>query len=415
MAPYERKFGPGEATEMARDELLNLDTRDSGNGLSNTQKQYLEGADPGKIFREKICAQLRIHGYSGDLSDTKEMLNYLVKCRDQAQVPDLSRPTLKNWLEKGAHNKSKETRKKIFQLCFALNMNAKQTDEFFLKAYMDRPFNFKDPEEAIYFFCLQTDRGWPDVQRLSREYHSCSGSLRSGEDVETEYVGYSLSELKTEEELLDFLQTHHYAQEQQNQTAKRRINDLIKRCKGLAKLEYEKYRNPEDSDYKMQKMESLDALLAQITGYDERAMRTQASKEDKAKWKEFNKAIGSNFPERQQLHQIEAGGDVSYDVLFKTLVFLEFYNFYAALLLKRDENSNGQEAACNDMPDFESGFQYTADEFEDKLNNSLLSCGYLGAYERDPYIRMFLFCANTPFPLDTFRNIIYEFSWAEEP
>lgn len=397
MGYSKRLFENGEATELAKEARLSVDSRNYSGELPESVKEILEDKEYTRIFQTKLREQVKRLGYQGDLMDTANVLNFLLDQCKKTGVEKLSRNTLKNWLESSPPGRTRDARKNVYQLCFALKMNHMQTEEFFLKAYMDRSFNYKIPEEAVYYFCLRNGKGYQDAQRLIGIYQKNAALQQEGTELLTERIGRTLSEIETEEQLLNFLYEHHYEAEQQNYTVKKRIQELLQRCFELARQEYEKYggRSLENErDDKMKKMGSLDALLTQIKGYDEREMRKMPKELEKTRKKEFAAIVGINFPERQQFHQIEKNENVSYDVLFKVLVLLEFYSFYAELLLKNPTGSD---------------FQALADEFEDELCAILADCGFTETYERNPYIRLFIVCANSPRPLDMFRDIIDEY------
>lgn len=397
MAYNKRLFENGEATELAKEARLSVDSRNYSGELPESAKEILENKESTQIFQTKLRERVRQLGYQGDLTKTSHVLTFLLAQCKEAGIENLSRNTLKNWLESSPPGRTRDARKNVYKLCFALKMDHIQTEEFFLKAYMDRSFNYKIPEEAVYYFCLRTGKGYQDAQRLVETYQKNANLQHEGTEMMTERIGRKLSDIQTEEQLLDFLYEHHYEEEQQNYSAKKQIQMLLPRCYELARQEYEQYGGENAKDeysYKMEKMESIDALLTQIKGYDEREMRKTSGDLEKARKKGLAAIAGSNFPERQQFYQIDHSKNVSSDVLFRILVLLEFYSFYADLLLKNPP---------------ESEFQAYADEFEDELCAVLADCGFIEAYERNPYIKLFLVCANSARPLDMFRDIIDEY------
>lgn len=58
----------------------------------------------------------------------------------------------------------------VFKLAFILEMTPEETNELLTKGMQERGFNFKNPLEVIYWYCLKFDYGFIEAQQLLKEY-----------------------------------------------------------------------------------------------------------------------------------------------------------------------------------------------------------------------------------------------------
>ena len=257
--------------------------------------------------------------------------------------------------------------------------------EFFLKAYLERPFNYKNIHEAVYFFCMNNGLSYADAQRMIEKIESAPEVENDDAEQVTEQIGYDISLINAEDDLVKYLINNRSGFTVQSQTATNKIKELIEECKDLAKKEYKLFHNGDIS------VENVDELLTVITGYYAREMvngeKLYKQSISKSKLPEL---IRKNFPQREQFKQIE-DGKASFDTIRKALIILKFYSFFADALIHRAE-------------DLENGLFY---EFVDETNELLAECGYVQLYWRNPYDWLFGYCAyGATNPLDEFKNII---------
>jgi hypothetical protein len=71
----------------------------------------------------------------------------------------------KNWLSQASVNRSI-----VFLLGFGLNMCAEDVSDFLTKALRERDFNFKDPEEIIYWYCFSNGYKYRKMLTLKQQY-----------------------------------------------------------------------------------------------------------------------------------------------------------------------------------------------------------------------------------------------------
>ena len=361
-------------------------------------KEYIESLHMVTTFHEYVYQYAKSLGYNGCDQDT--LAKFICeKGEKHNNVPLNSLTTVKNWLKKAPPTANKTGRENVYKLCFALKMNADETKEFFLKAYLERPFNYKSINEAVYFFCMNRGLTYSDAVRIIEKIgnpHSDStkestkdsrSDVAEEPEVATERVGYDISLLQTEDDIINYISENRVIFSTQNQTASKKINELLEECMKLAQKEHSLLYKDEIT------VSNIDELLAAITGYY--ARETQNG--EKVFKKTISKstlpdAIKKNFPQREQFKNIQEG-KASFDVIRKALILLEFYHFFASAITQKAE-------------DLEHGL---FDEFVDETNELLDKCGYVQLYWRNPYDWIFGYCAWAPNPLDEFKNIIDEF------
>lgn len=338
-------------------------------------------------FNEYVANYAKLCGYSEDTEDTGKLASFLgAKCKDAGV--NINRQTLVNWLTKGLPANTEGGRENKYRLCFALQMNGQQTREFFLKAYLERPFNYKDIHEAVYFFCLNNGLPYADAVRIISGIESTDIVPNPYADNVTEQIGERLSGIKTEEEFLRYITENRSGFTFQNQTATERISRLKDSCMVIAPKEYAISYN----DDKEINVGNIDELLNVIYGYAARATKNKKPIYRKSiNQSNFPALIKRNWPQREQFAQILEKKTASYDVIRRALIMLTFYDFVA--------NATVNKA-------LEYGI---FDEFTDEMNTVLAECGYVQLYWRNPFDWMIGYCAMSLNPLGTLRDLIEEY------
>ena len=380
MAEYENN----NATQLAEDAFFQFEFDYS----DVPGKEYIESLNTVTTFYDYTYAYAQKNGFEDDKSNADALAKFIVKLGEERNAPLSSLTTVKNWLKKAPPAANQAGRENVYTLCFALGLNAKETKEFFLKAYLERPFNYKNIHEAVYFFCMNNGLTYADAQRIIKKIETAPEIKNDDAENVTEQIGYDISLMTTEEDLVKYLITNRSGFTAQSQTATNKIKDLIEECKKLAKAEYKLIHIGDIS------VENVDELLAVITGYyaRETVNGEKLYKQSISKSK-LPENIRKNFPQREQFKQIE-DGTASFDTIRKALIMLKFYGFFAdALIHKAEDLANG-----------------LFDEFVDETNEMLAECGYVQLYWRNPYDWLFGYCAfGADNPLDEFKNIIAVF------
>ena len=385
-----KEYQYNDATRLMEDKITEYDFDSS----DFPGKADMEALDPVATFSEYVHKHAVRCGYTNDTADTGALATFVSEKCKEAQV-NISRQTLVNWLTKGLPANTASGRENVYRLCFALQMDAQQTGEFFLKAYLERPFNYKDIHEATYFFCLNSGYPYTDAQRIIATIESSQVEENSDADNITEQIGQRISELKTEDEFLRYMTENRSGFAIQNQSATEKIKEIIDKCKELAPKEYA--INCDDD--KAITADNVDELLNIIYGYSARATANgEAIYKKTISKSNFPDLIKRNWPQREQFSQILEKKTASYDVIRRALIMLTFYDFAASAAVAEYKRTG---AAADEF------FIFT--EFTDEMNTVLAECGYVQLYWRNPFDWMIGYCAMSPDPLGTLRDLIDEY------
>lgn len=402
------------ATQIAADSIFSMDFENA----DIPGKKYIENLDDIRIFYEYTLKYAKMCGYIGYDEDADNLAKFIFERSEELQTELSSLITVKNWLKKSPPSGNQAGRENVYKLCFTLNLNALQTKEFFLKAYLECPFNYKDINEAVYFFCMNHDIPYIEAKNILTIINNTEDIENISPTNDTQLIGKEIYNLEFKEDLIKYICKNRSNFSQQKTKAREKIEELKKVCYELAEKEFEYYTKKKNKNntakkesdansdnaidntntvalvenYKAQKT-SDDNLLNLIYGYNARANENHTKVYTKSISKsKFPKKIRENFPQREQLENIKKG-TASADVIRKTLLMLQFYSFFV-------------DAFLNHKAEFECGL---FDEFVDETNLLLDECGYVQLYWRNPYDWMIGYCAYAPNPIDEFRNLIAEF------
>lgn len=384
------KFTDRDATQYAMDRIYEIDTSVTEEALP--EKEYIESLDFICPFRDEINKRILQIGYTDDLADIPKRKKFLTQQYRKNKVKEPSDPTIRGWLSGARMPAAGSTgREDVFRLCFALEMTAEETAEFFLKAYLNRPFNYKKTKEAVYFHCLLWRKTYSDALRIIRAVESMFQTVSDDRDMETDWLGRKIAAIEDETELTGFLARHRYAEKEMHLTAFQTIEALLESCYALAEKETA-YTKEETKTVR-----SVDALLDVIYDYDAYSMK--AEKGLTIQDSRLPKVLKANWPDRQSFNNIKAHGKISDDVYRKALVLLTFYKFYAEAYLAQRKKYKESDI---DLRKY-------ADQFEAQLEDSLYKCGYIQIYKRNPFDWLILYCAAFLNPLNQFRSVIASF------
>ena len=363
-------------------------------------------------FREYIYTHAVRCGFTGNVSDTEGLQQFVSKKCNEAgiELGSGTEDTIGRWL-KGLPAKTMDGRDKVYKLCFALQMNAAQTMEFFLKAYLERPFNYKQISEAVYFYCLNNGYTYPDAIRIISVIEAHDVVSNPYADNVTEQIGAQLAEIESEEKLIKYLVENRSGFLKQNQTAINKINELKQSCFDIAPREYAISCNTNAEEMIIKN--KVDSLLNVIYGYsadkssDQKKIFKKSLKDSK-----IPKFITNNWPDKENFSRIKHG-NASYDVIRRALIMLVFYDFFANAVVAEKEaaetrKKTGQEATA---PCIAEGL---FDEFVTETNTILAECGYVQLYWRNPFDWLIGYCAQSGAPLDTLREFIEEYYLSDE-
>lgn len=384
------KFTDQEATRYAMDRIYEIDTFLTEENLS--EKEYIESLDRILPFQEGINKRILQIGYSGVLTDIPERKKFLTGQYRKNGIKEPSDPTLRGWLSGARMPAANSTgREDVYRLCFALEMTAEETAEFFLKAYLNRPFNYKKTKEAVYLYCLLWRKPYSDAVRIIQTVENMPHTVFADREIETILLGREIAAIKDEKELVAFLAEHCYTEKEMHLTAFKTIEGLLQSCYDLAEKETV-YTKEEPRVVRTE-----DVLLDVIYDYDAYSMKVEGN--ITIQDSKLPKVLKANWLDRQSFNNIKVRGNISDDVYRKALVLLTFYKFFTSAYL-------AERKKCRES---DIDLRKYADQFEILIENSLYECGYIQMYKRNPFDWLILYCAAFPNPVNQLRSVISHF------
>lgn len=399
MSSYENR----NATQLVEDAYFSYDFEEE----ALPGKEDMEKLSEKSPFAEYMLRYAVFCGFEGVHSDSETLADFISdKCKEKnIVIGSRTKGTISSWLKTGLPANTEKGRENVYRLCFALEMDSDQTKEFFLKAYLERPFNYKNINEAVYFFCLKNRLTYADAQRIISSVEAAAPIENIYADNITEVIGMRLSEIETEEKLVQYLVENRSGFVTQNLTATFKIEELKDRCLQIAPKEYT-YCYPHEKEITVT---NVDELLSVIYGYAARATEDgKAIYEKTISKSRFPELVRRNWLDRERFAQILEKKTASYDVIRRALILLGFYDFFAnAIVSEKEAEQKRRKTGANiQAPRVEAGL---FDEFLDEMNTILSDCGYVQLYWRNPFDWLVGYCAMAPNPPSKLRELIDEY------
>lgn len=365
----------GNLTQAARDKILEFPfpTPDDDEAITIEDLQCALELEEHSTFPEGVAKRLQELGVDCTEEDTISLAKE-VKTRYKERIgePDESTwKTLKKWIN--GQKTSVVNRETNYNLCYALNMDLKETETFFIKHFHSGAFNYKNAVDAIYFYCIHNSRPYSTIKQMLESASAFDDTNTTPAD--TVQIGSQIKDIDNDDEFLWFLSKHCYTRKQQYQRARATIVGLIDSLTT-------KVIGVENGNVK--KQAELTDLSSAITGRVATTKKLSLGKLPD----EFTKSLPTN----KTFSDIKLGKDLTYDVLRKSLVVLILYDFYQIL---ENEEEPTAKALIERRKDFEA-----------EVNMQLVNCGFMPLYERNLFDAIILFCANSTFPIKTFHKII---------
>ena len=361
----------GDRTRAARAKLEEelFETPGDDDAVTIEDLQNALNLEERSTFPEGVAKRLQELGVDCTEEDTI-LLAKEVKIRYKERIgePDESTwKTLKKWIN--GQKTSVVNRETNYNLCYALNMNLKETETFFIKYFHSGAFNYKNAIDAIYFYCIHNSRPYSTIRRMLETASTFDDTNTTPAD--TVQIGSQIKDIDDDDEFLWFLSQHCYSRKQQYQRVRTAI---INKMNSIAK------------DVKVirdGKGKEID-LSYEVTGRVADVKKLGLGKLPD----EFTKSLPTN----KTFSDIKLGKDLTYDVLRKSLVVLALYDFYQISENEEEPTAKALKERRND--------------FEAEVNKQLVNCGFMPLYIRNLFDAIILFCANSTFPIRTLHKVI---------
>lgn len=366
----------GILTCTSLEDIYLFDTADDNIEMKN----YLSDASNFVSFSDELIKEITIK--APDADEREKQLDYCMKKSKEYGI-DIERNTINNWLSSKTNPQGNQaSRDNIYKLCFLLEFNDTKTAEFFSKVYMDRPFDFRQKNEVIYYFCLKNQLNYQTAVSLIKQTDDINNTNSENPILtRTNVIGEDVSTIKEVDKFISYLKSNSQNFSVSNYSSTNAIKKLIEDCREIVS----KQTNTDKSFI------SNDKILYEIYGGN-----TAITRKPKGEPKVIKKTIKANsaflevvkmsFPQKQQLYQVLKGGNTSYYTIRKILILLNFYVFF---------NQKNNVTDCD-----------TFDWYVQVSNDILTSCGYNGLYPCNPYDWMFLYCAFQEDPIGQFQALM---------
>lgn len=383
------------------------------------------------FFYERLYELIQQTGYKGAKENISEQVNFLYKKYQEIPEISITKTTLSSWFStKSRPSFESRSRSKMYDLCFVLHFNYEEVRHFFDYIYLDRCFNCRSIEEAVYCYCFSNALDYVHARKLLTEAERILAEKPSEEAqplLYTHIMEKDIHSLKSDSDFLAYIKANQPSFSNFNQSARNQLQKLIGKIKGTEEdqKQFNLFRkDPKSflsfqsenidktfggyvvrefihenlgSDYaklleniKGMNLASTDFMLFQILGINLAHYRCETPSGSFAKHARLTELARKNLPSDQNLSNIlRSKQNVSFDVIHKMILLLHFYSF----CMENNHSGDCQEFHENYMDD---------------ANDLLNTCGYGPLYHDNPYDWIFWFVTKTERPLDTFRDIIAE-------
>lgn len=381
------------------------------------EEKLLEIASMFRTFSAALTEFIKGHGYNGDPDDAAAKVAFL---RSRYKAAEINAPRdLKDWF---SSDKTLKKRDLAFQVCFALGLNVDETNDFFRRVMFERSFDCHSINEAVYYFCIRHGLSYMDAKAIIALMPNVDNQGRvNTQDDDVLYTGTIIefiNGINSKDELVAYINDHISQFGYNNATATKHIQDLwdiISRKEGLAYreglllAEANAYRIGEDeNDYDNDddavttvtaEPDSVWKIYCQILGLDKYQTTRYGGNRSIKPLLEKNNLLPplaeAKFPDRDGIEKIVNGVHVSPERIRKLMILLEFYVYWADLIVKAKNAFN------------ESGM-IDAERFLAKADRYLVEAGYPPLYQGNPYDWIFMWAIKDSTPLYTFREYINE-------
>ena len=322
------------------------------------------------VFLEGLSERLTRLGTACSEKDTELMLAEVM--RRYTDILGKSCPrTVREWCR--GTTPGVTNRRNNYELCYALEMDYRQTAVFFQKNYLSLPFIVRSRLDAVFLYCLYHRKPYSVVTELLER--SKGFVSRENAHTSTSQIAAVLFDIDDDEKFLRYLSEHCYGSEQSFQLARKMIGN---------ELEHVKARLLRYSSKDIVSPKRLGALtIRELLGE-----KYQTGKKY-SKSRVLPKRFTESLPNDVTLGKIVNGEGVSYELLRKTLALLKFNNFY-----NEADNCDEDSVRGNLM------------DFYDELNTALIECGFAQLYVCHPFDCLLLFCANSYEPIDALNCVM---------
>lgn len=305
--------------------------------------------------------------------------------QDRGMEEEIQSKLLRKYLTGKQENVSRDT---LFKLAFAFDMDCEYVCEM-LEVLDEVPYNFRRPEECIYYFCQYSGdfNNWATAQELIQWYYNESGNadktsamLYQGQSrMLEEHIGVILNNIEDVQEqkraLMEYLDIHRQELQGYSLSSYRAAEELMEELKELTGAE-------DDTELSIKLWEPI-----WVQYYTKKSDKTGINRSDFVPWKNlldlpktvYEKPLWRARIQKLRKHQVP--------VEKRDILFLNCMKWTLEM-----ETEGGMDAV---------------QEFIMETNDILLECGLSVIYPPNPYDRMILLAVSSESPYDVLSDIFH--------
>ncbi len=418
---YEHQYGDETRFEnqvFTDPEYLPKDLNSETN-ISNLINNIENCPDPYENFIRGVIMALEDSGVKGDfdynkiidredesIERKKQIKTLIAAIRDKYKEKnrEITR-TIRNWIKGGSidtnsrngntfpkkenSNHKKGNRFKLYEFCMVMDMDLNKTVNFFWKYFGTIPFNLKNRDDVIFYYCLANGKELSAVENIYTKIKDIDETDKA-ENTKTISLSYMIDSFD-DEKIIDFINTSSFNYETFYSTARDEIKHLVNRCVKLNE----------------HNVSSRDALLNDLYGENQYYKGSTALSDIKRHIHDLCKWGDKLIISKQDLNNIFTDKIITYEKTRQILIILNLYSFYK-------ENEQSCESN-NESYDALKDIDIKRKEFRENTNELLLNVGFEPIYPISTFDFMILYIANQKNPLECLKRIVmYYFEQANE-
>ena len=305
-------------------------------------------------------------------------------------TPQAWKPTTKRWsaTAKDWLTRDSVRRKTIFLIGFGLAMPVEDVSEFLTKVIKEEDFDFKKPDETIFWYCYKNSLKYPKAEQLLLHYESLEAPAPG--NIE-KYQGKETPDLSSEKKLMEYLASLKAEKNpvQREEEVRLRFLSVLDEVKEVIARQFEEEAQEEWEESRHHKRKEIsfgdiERIICSGIPLDDRLnLKTSSASKLTPYFKSYRMT-------RQRLDGITKG---RYPVERFDFITLEFF-----LLAKRMEDVDPTDRFHT---------------FMKETNGILAECGMMELYPVNPYEAFVMICCLSEFPLDAY-NEVWEAAYQEE-
>ena len=210
--------------------------------------------------------------FQGDVENPEDILAFIKNAYEKSGVNgdkkkgafSYNPSSLKEWIS----GKRIPTKAETQRIALCLGMKVTEATEFVLKGSLVKPFNFKEIQDSVYYFCLNMGMSFTEAQQIIKEVENSDMVPEKYPENDTIKIGEKVQTIQSKDELIKYLATNKDGFSNQNQTALNMLKELIKTSVDLAEWERKEIKefSGDASAPAIESEEDVPAILSVILG-----------------------------------------------------------------------------------------------------------------------------------------------------